>query len=503
MKKQIINYILVVILVITFLSFMRGDIFSWNIVVPVNDYSANDIIIQDAKRFRLWHGNYSRVGFYHPGPFYFQIMALSEFLFKDLLGVMQSYTATHIFGWLIYVAFALVGFYFSLVSLLNSKLKAIASVVVTVLLAQISIGAGDYYNNQFFLVAPWPPFMYMVTMFVFLTSLVYMSIGRAIGVFLFIFSLLTLIHGHASFVGLAPMIAVSVVCFLAINKKKFPCLNGCLKIFFSDRKAVVALLVMILLFALPIMADAINNWPGQFPSYFGFARSGKNLYLPSEYLNYLGGFWHWSFVFCGIGIALFVNGRNSNLFSLLALVIFSIVPAALFYLIKGLDSLSYRYPLFWIAPVISFASVIAIIALIEELELKFIGVFIPVLLLVSLNARSLGFNRAPEVIAGGEYIEAVEKIRELSLANSLVITVNKNEILPIVMSTTIVALDKRMGAKSFCVNQDSWDMAYSKEYLCDSSRRGVEKYIYVTKGDAVSNGTLLFSAGALRGYVLN
>src|SRR5262245_53349118 len=54
-------------------------------ILPFGDDAANDIIIVMAKRFSLFHGNYSRVGFWHPGPFYFQIEALFETVFFDWL----------------------------------------------------------------------------------------------------------------------------------------------------------------------------------------------------------------------------------------------------------------------------------------------------------------------------------------------------------------------------------------------------------------------------------
>jgi len=52
--------------------------------------AATDMLVQDAKRLALLHGNYSRVGFYHPGPHLFYLMAAGEFLFRDLLGIAKS-----------------------------------------------------------------------------------------------------------------------------------------------------------------------------------------------------------------------------------------------------------------------------------------------------------------------------------------------------------------------------------------------------------------------------
>src|SRR4051812_33543654 len=64
--------------------------------VPLGDNASNDMLVQEAKRLALLHGNYSRVGFYHPGPYLFYVMAAGEILFHDLLGIAKSTEAAHL-----------------------------------------------------------------------------------------------------------------------------------------------------------------------------------------------------------------------------------------------------------------------------------------------------------------------------------------------------------------------------------------------------------------------
>src|SRR4051812_25448776 len=79
--------------------------------LPEGDAASNDILVLQAKRLALLHGNYSRVGFYHPGPFYFYWMAASETLLGDILHVFVSPRAAQIFGIIILHALA-IGLYF-------------------------------------------------------------------------------------------------------------------------------------------------------------------------------------------------------------------------------------------------------------------------------------------------------------------------------------------------------------------------------------------------------
>src|ERR1044071_737983 len=64
--------------------------------VPLADSASNTMLVMDAKRLALLHGNYSRVGFYHPGPHLFYLMAAGADLFHDLAAgdVLVSLCAT-------------------------------------------------------------------------------------------------------------------------------------------------------------------------------------------------------------------------------------------------------------------------------------------------------------------------------------------------------------------------------------------------------------------------
>lgn len=114
--------------IVLFLLFLRSDIFLDVNIVPINDYASNDLLIQDAVDFKLFHGNYSRVGFYHPGPFFFQLMAVFEILFYRLFRVFSSPMQSHIFAVLCLNALSWVLLYFAFVLTFGNRLAAFLAV---------------------------------------------------------------------------------------------------------------------------------------------------------------------------------------------------------------------------------------------------------------------------------------------------------------------------------------------------------------------------------------
>src|SRR5688572_15737110 len=56
----------------------------------LGDSGANSIIVNQAKHFSLLVGNYSRLGFSHPGPGFIYVQAAGEWLFHDVLALVPT-----------------------------------------------------------------------------------------------------------------------------------------------------------------------------------------------------------------------------------------------------------------------------------------------------------------------------------------------------------------------------------------------------------------------------
>src|SRR5262249_39046342 len=65
------------------------DLFS-RVIYEDGDPAANTILIREAKHFRLLVGNYSRMGFNHPGPGLLYVAAFCEILLHDLVPLVPT-----------------------------------------------------------------------------------------------------------------------------------------------------------------------------------------------------------------------------------------------------------------------------------------------------------------------------------------------------------------------------------------------------------------------------
>jgi hypothetical protein len=73
--------------------------------LEVEDFAANSLLIQDAKSLTLLKGNYSRVGFNHPGPAILYVLAAGEVVFYDWLHIVKSPLSGQLIAVTLYTAF--------------------------------------------------------------------------------------------------------------------------------------------------------------------------------------------------------------------------------------------------------------------------------------------------------------------------------------------------------------------------------------------------------------
>ena len=85
------------ILISIFALFMINNISLFKIpLYQEGDIAANALLILRAKKLELLHGNYSRFGFYHPGPFFYYVYALGEIILFDYLHLVPEPLNAHI-----------------------------------------------------------------------------------------------------------------------------------------------------------------------------------------------------------------------------------------------------------------------------------------------------------------------------------------------------------------------------------------------------------------------
>lgn len=335
--------------------------------VAYGDHASNSMLVAEAKSLSLLHGNYSRVGFYHPGPYFFFIMATGELVFYDILGIAQSPEAAHRLA---------IGFQnLFLLTLAYRLIRADETPVLVAALASM-LGLAVLADQAPVLSSLWPPNMYVLPAFLFTVSMWRFIDGDVRALPVLVFSGSILVHGHASQIGLVPIMAFGAcVCFLCARKLSGEA-NAPHSLFDWIKTELIRSAIVLTVFILPIFLHTLINWPGEIPKYFAMSGGSPNALMPS--LAYLGQYWAawpWLFIIAVVGFVLArslggqsdtgeVKSFDRGAFSLAAVLAITTF-AMMFYSVRGIDDLSLPYIGLWYL-----GSVGAIMALAWVLFLK-------------------------------------------------------------------------------------------------------------------------------------
>ena len=334
------------------------------------DMGANSILVEQARHFTLLVGNYSRDHFHHPGPAYMYVKAAGESLFWAWLHVVPTawngqllavYALTSLFvGLVAGVAFGWTG-----------SLRGAAACFAAVLALAAAHPA--------VLSSDWMPYLYVLAYVAFLVAAASVAAGRGQDAWVLALTGWFLIHGHACFLFFVP-----VICCAALASVLWPhrhSLGASVRSFFATQRRVwVPVVVISAVFALPIAADLVLHWPGQFGKYLAFASSGKSggngvVQAMRAALWY---WWPhqgaWALPVAGYAVAVAVtrwlapSSLRRFLAALLAVNALSSL-AFLYYAVTGIDDLSRHYEgyFYWSAPVITL--LVIVLGVVEAMPL--------------------------------------------------------------------------------------------------------------------------------------
>jgi hypothetical protein len=273
------------------------------------DMAANSILIEQARRFTLLVGNYSREGFNHPGPAFLYVESWGESLFYDALHV----AATPWNGQLIGLYLLNAGFAACLAAVVYGWTRSVHGVLAAgAVLALFGFLHPAVFNSD------WMPYVYVPAFLTFLVSLASVSAGRSADAWIATLSGWFLIHGHAAFLFMVPaMVAVPVAV------RAWPALRSAVRSAVRRRAAVgsgaavesraalggrpdrgprparrvrwrvwLPVAVISAAFALPLILQVALLGPGNFRAYLAYQSSGSaGGHSPAEVAAYLLWFW--------------------------------------------------------------------------------------------------------------------------------------------------------------------------------------------------------------------
>jgi hypothetical protein len=348
------------------------------------DQGANSILIEQARRFQLLVGNYSRLGFNHPGPAYLYVQAWGEELWYDLLHAVPTPWNGHMLAvYALYSAFVALA-----VAVVYGWTRSVPAAAGC--LAAIAVIAAIH---PMILSSDWMPYLYVLPFALFVLAGASVAAGAGRDLWIFALAGWFLIHGHAAYLFFVPGIAAVVLLALAWPRRRrllaalrtapWASLRGFSR---RTRRAWIPAAAISALFLLPIVVNLALHWPGSFGKYFSYGSSSQaGGHSASAVLTYVLWFW-WpggtapADPFVGLipllgylaasGLAWWCTRGLVRRF-LLALLGLTLVASVLFvvYAAAGIDNLTrnghYIGYFFWSAPLLTL--VVAAVALAEAL----------------------------------------------------------------------------------------------------------------------------------------
>jgi hypothetical protein len=245
---------------------------NWTVIHAVNielgDFAANSLLIQDAKSLSLLKGNYSRVGFNHPGPAILYVLAFGELVFHDWLRLAPSPFSGQLTGVALYSAFWLTLMFAGLRKLIGSAVAAALALAVFAFAAALL-------DHQVF-AGIWFPHLYFFPFAAMLVAAARFADGHADTLPTLAVASGFLVNGHVSFVAILGIILLTVLgaSFVRARRPRGEAFLLGKPFLATHRRQLLAFLAIFALFLLPLLIETVLRFPGPLAEYAAF--SGKN-----------------------------------------------------------------------------------------------------------------------------------------------------------------------------------------------------------------------------------
>jgi hypothetical protein len=262
-----------------------------------SDMGANSILIEQARRFTLLFGNYSREGFNHPGPAFLYVESWGEQIFWAMLRVVPTAWNGQVIG--LYILNA--GFAACVVAVTYGWMRSVRGALAAgAVLAVFGVMHPAVFNSD------WMPYVYVPAFLTFVVSLASVFAGRSGDAWILALSGWFLIHGHAAFLFIVPsMVAIPVIARTwpkmraALNST--PASEGQdhaddMREFWREilarRRIWLPVVIISAVFALPLILQWELLGPGNFRAYFTYQSSGgAGVHTLSQVTDYVLWFW--------------------------------------------------------------------------------------------------------------------------------------------------------------------------------------------------------------------
>jgi hypothetical protein len=223
------------------------------------DEGANSLLVIRAEHFSQFTGNYSRVGFHHPGAALIYMLTAGEVVFHNLLQIAPSYYNAQILAVTVYS-----------VTLLVLTGGALGRLARSRLIGTIAVAAGFLFMADFpWLSSVWFPNLYAPAFLAFTVAAGLVAAGRSRELPLGALAGGILVHGHVAFIlFVAATTLVAAATWWLVHYRHLR---------EEAHRARVPLLValsVVVLFLVPLVVHTVRNYPGPWPAYLNFGAAG-------------------------------------------------------------------------------------------------------------------------------------------------------------------------------------------------------------------------------------
>lgn len=328
-------------LITTVVAVVRNGLLFTRAQYPFGDAALNGLLVDRAEHVQQLVGNYSRVGFHHPGPALFYLLAIGQGVFHDLLHIVPSQYNGQELGAVLYVA-VFAGL--TMVSLYRMTRSRAATA--------ISFGVVLLFAAQHGLIGnTWFPYLYMPAFLLFVVAAGGIAAGRTGEIPLLVLGGGMLVHGHISFamfVGVTTIVAA--LCWALAHRRMWRLELS------AHRRGLFGAAALLVLFVLPMIVETVVHYPGEWALYWHYIEHGNHApRTTGQVVRFAWQFWGsaalpvWLSVVAAIGAAgLTVTDadqhRRRGYLALYAMIAVQI-PLMLLYVQRGVDVLlpSTRY----------------------------------------------------------------------------------------------------------------------------------------------------------------
>jgi hypothetical protein len=224
------------------------------------DFAANSLLILDAKHFGLWVGNYSRVGFNHPGPAILDLLAIGEVLFYDWLHFVGSPFA----GQLLAVA-CMSAAWLAALGVLFTRLTGS---VIGGLFALAAFSAVTAFYHDEVLLGAWFPDLYYLPFAVFTVATALLCAGRSDSLIIMAVSCGLLWNAHVAFIAITGLMLLCVPVSMAAHHLVFARPDtGPIPFVRRNRAKLIVCCAILALFMIPCGIETVIHFPGPLADY--------------------------------------------------------------------------------------------------------------------------------------------------------------------------------------------------------------------------------------------